>query len=103
MVDPISTACGWRCRTKARPLMKPHAARAIGEVILEMPNAADRAGYWLYFDDDSNPQVGTPTATEMTVSAFMETVLDDGSAAAARLTLYPASRLQLAAHRLHSR
>ena len=60
---------------------------AIGEVILEMPNAADRAGYWLYFDDDGNPQVGTPTATEMTVSAFMETVLDDGSAAAARLTL----------------
>lgn len=60
---------------------------AIGEVILEMPNAADRAGYWLYFDDDGNPQVGTPTATDLTVSAFAETLLDDGSAAAMRSTL----------------
>lgn len=53
---------------------------------VNIPAAADRASKFLAFDSDGDPIVSAGT-TEVTVSSFMETVLDDTTAAAARTTL----------------
>lgn len=53
----------------------------------ELPNSVDRASKYLGFDASADPiALGAPTDTAV-VSAFMETVLDDADAAAARATL----------------
>ena len=55
---------------------------------MELPNEIDRASKFLAFDADGEPiaSSGTPTS-DVVVSAYMETVLDDANAAAARVTL----------------
>lgn len=56
---------------------------------LVLPTAAQRAGLFLAFDDDGNPTVSSASINpdDITVSAFMETLLDDLTAQAARQTL----------------
>lgn len=53
---------------------------------LDIPAIAERASKFLAFDANGTPMVAT-AVTEAPVSAFMLTVLDDASAAAARTTL----------------
>jgi len=55
----------------------------------ELDNSVDRAGKYLYFDSSTGaPTVASETdSLTTTVSSFMETVLDDTSAAAVRATL----------------
>lgn len=53
----------------------------------ELVTAANRANKWLAFDADGNPEAAVAAPDTAVVSAFMETVLDDTSALAARTTL----------------
>lgn len=55
----------------------------------ELTDYVSRAGYWLGFDSTTGaPYAGTPAATGISVSAFMVTVNDDATAAAAVATLH---------------
>ena len=54
----------------------------------DMPNSVDRASKWLYFGDDGVPTAAASvTPDTATVSAFMETVLDDADGDAAITTM----------------
>lgn len=54
---------------------------------LELPTATDRAGAYLGFDIDGNPVAVSSVDTTATISPYIETLLDDANAAAARATL----------------
>ena len=53
----------------------------------ELPSADDRASKYLAFDADGQPVATSGTTSDIIVSAFIETLLDDANAAAARATL----------------
>lgn len=53
----------------------------------EIPNSVDRAGQFLAFDANGDPIASAGPVGETPVSAFMQTLLDDADAAAARATL----------------
>lgn len=56
--------------------------------VTTLPNSVDRASKYLAFDSDGNPIVAVGTSSTLQpVSAFMDTLLDDANAAAARVTL----------------
>lgn len=59
-----------------------------------LPSSVDRASGFLYFDANGTPGIAAAT-TDAAVSPFMETVLDDTSAAAARSTLGAANDSQV--------
>ena len=54
---------------------------------LQLPIDTSRAGKYLAFDADGDPIASAAAAGTAVVSTFMETVLDDTTAAAARTTL----------------
>lgn len=54
---------------------------------MTLPPTAERAGNFLSFDSNGEPIAAAGVLDEVTVSAFMETVLDDDDAATARATL----------------
>lgn len=55
---------------------------------MTIPPAASRKGKWLYFEaDNGEPRAAETTPTDVAVSAFMETVLDDADAVEALATL----------------
>jgi hypothetical protein len=67
--------------------------------IAELPTATARANKYLKFDSNGDPGVDDSVVpSTATVSAFMETVLDDTSAAAARTTLGAAATTDLASY-----
>lgn len=55
--------------------------------ISALPTKVDRASTYLAFDADGDPIATAGTTSDITVSTFMETLLDDTTAAAARTTL----------------
>jgi hypothetical protein len=67
-----------------RCLRLPETEAGSGSFVL--PSEEERAGNFLAFDDDGNPIVAAGV-TDVTVSAFMETVLDDATASDALTTL----------------
>lgn len=56
-------------------------------VSLELPKINDRASKFLAFDSDGAVIAASGTVSEVPVTAFMETLLDDSTASAARSTL----------------
>lgn len=56
-------------------------------VSLELPKVSDRASKFLAFDSDGAVIAASGTVSEVPVTAFMETLLDDSTASAARSTL----------------
>lgn len=57
-----------------------------------LPDAADRANKYFAFGVSGEPVVVSGTTSDLVASAFMETLLDDADAAAARTTLNVPSR-----------
>lgn len=57
------------------------------DAALELPEAADRVGKYLAFDEGGTPIAAAPPTDGTAVSAYMATVLDDADAGAARTTL----------------
>lgn len=68
----------------ARCLQQPEGDSA---TIDRLPSKVDRASQYLGFDSDGDPIALAAPANTTAVSAFMATVLDDTTAAAARTTL----------------
>ena len=69
-----------------RSLRVPRTDTKTGSA-LELPIDTTRAGKYLAFDADGDPIASAAAAGTAVVSTFMETVLDDTTAAAARTTL----------------
>ena len=69
--------------TTNRALVAPLAEASIDT----LPSIADRASKYLAFDADGNPVAVAGTTNAFVVSAFAETLLDDGTAAAMRATI----------------
>ena len=55
--------------------------------VSEMPDAASRASLYLAFDANGDPVATAGTTSSIIVSSFIETLLDDANAAAARATI----------------
>jgi hypothetical protein len=53
----------------------------------ELPEASDRALKYLYFDADGQPTLVAAVSTIVAATAFIQTLLDDATAAEARTTL----------------
>jgi hypothetical protein len=70
-----------------RSLRLPEGDTGFVDADMYLPAEVDRASKYFGFDADGKPIATAGTTSIPVVSAFMETVLDDASAAAARTTL----------------
>lgn len=82
--DRLTMICQRIAKRLARALRQPDGDTAdIGT----LPAKVDRASKYMAFDADGEPVATAGTSSDLIATAFIETLLDDANAAAARATL----------------
>lgn len=74
-------------RTRELVTRALHQPDGDGTTMDALPSAVERASRYLYFNSSGQPTAQAVVSTNVTISAFMETVLDDTTASAVRSTL----------------
>ena len=87
-LDLITMLCKRLKEVDERALLVPLGGNTTEDMAL--PTQANRASKYLAFDTDGNPVATAGTTSDLVASTFIETLLDDADADAARTTLVAA-------------